>query len=333
MTVVRPIQRHADIIPAFAGMTVEASVMPWPGDELRSARNRRTESGRWSWVRNVRIASKGEPVPRMSRSLSCAGASHRKRSRSRSRTSAPAGAGAALHRRPRTSTAGRPSAASPETRFAADATWSANALSVTSSGLPNRSGAPRRSTSDGRPAAADGDARDSVPPRTADAVADDDREVASEPRLERATEHRRAGVRVARQQEHCLVIPGRTDVGAVDAGVRHHVAAAVLCNQHTVAACDDLVRLPEHHLDHARIPGELRRELHGPRRRLDVLQPHAATLRLRDDLLGHDDDVEFARHDARGVDGVTDEGRYVVSLAHDGDCGQRRQPDFALGHA
>ena len=111
-----------------------------------------------------------------------------------------------------------------------------------------------------------------------------------------------------------------TDVGAIDAGVRHDVAAAVLGDQHAVALGNDLVRLSQHDLDHARVLVEGRRELECTRRRLDVGEPHAASFRLGENLLGHDDDVEVGRHDAGAFDPIADEARDIVSFAHDGDA-------------
>ena len=102
-------------------------------------------------------------------------------------------------------------------------------------------------------------------------------------------------------------------------------------NQHAVAVGDDFVRFSEHDLDHARVLVEGGGQLDRPRRRLHLREPHVAPLRLGNDLLGHDDDVEVDRDDAGGVDRVTDEARDVVSLADDGDARERRQGEGAGG--
>ncbi len=53
---------------------------------------------------------------------------------------------------------------------------------------------------------------------------------------------------------------------------------------------DDLAALAEDHLGAACV-SVLTRELHRPRGRLDVGEPHHSSLHLRDRLLGDDDDV------------------------------------------
>ena len=101
-------------------------------------------------------------------------------------------------------------------------------------------------------------------------------------------ERRRARVRIARQQEHRF-IGGRflgnrfvvnlhavsrvtdaqtPDVRTVHAGVGHDVSATMLGDEHAVAVGDDLVRLSEHDLHHARVLAEGGGQLGRARRRL-----------------------------------------------------------------
>src|SRR6516164_4089833 len=78
---------------------------------------------------------------------------HRNMSSSAGRTSSDAALSGPRHVRPRTTTTGWPSAPCPITSDAAAAISSAWPVMLTWSLRPNRSGEPRRSISDGRPAA------------------------------------------------------------------------------------------------------------------------------------------------------------------------------------
>src|SRR5665213_4057471 len=78
---------------------------------------------------------------------------HRKRSISLGRSSAAAETAGASQARPRTCTAGSPSAASPISSDAAEAISSAMATSVTRILRPNRSGSPMMLRNEGTPAA------------------------------------------------------------------------------------------------------------------------------------------------------------------------------------
>src|SRR4029453_11624752 len=78
---------------------------------------------------------------------------HRNMSSAGGRTSSDAALSGPRHVRPRTITTGWPSAPCPITSDAAAAISSACPVTLTWSARPNRSGEPRRSISDGRPAA------------------------------------------------------------------------------------------------------------------------------------------------------------------------------------
>ena len=106
----------------------------------------------------------------------------------------------------------------------------------------------------------------------------------------------------------------------------------MLGNQYAVAVGDDIVRLTEHDLHHARVLVEGRRELDRTRRRLDAGESYLAPFRLGDDLLGHDDDVEIGRRDAGVLDRVADEARDIIPFVHEGDARERRQLDRARRH-
>jgi len=86
----------------------------------------------------------------------------------------------------------------------------------------------------------------------------------------------------------------------------------------------DLDRLAEDHL-HLPWIAVGARELDGARRRLDRVQPDDAAFRLRDRLLGDDDDVS-GRKAARADTGVREEPPQVVALL---DLGEALEADHA----
>ena len=120
---------------------------------------------------------------------------------------------------------------------------------------------------------ADRDVDDAFAPRASERVGDHDREPAeSQRRAERGAQPLGRAVRVLREQRHASVL----DVGHVDAGVRTHEAVARRGDREIAATRHHALGLAFH-----------------PRRAIAV--GNDASLRLRHDLLGHDDDVAVAR--------------------------------------
>ena len=175
------------------------------------------------------------------------------------RISADAGRTGALQSSPRTSAAGRPSAASPMASTADAATASANPTSVTSSGRPDRSclaaPVPQRRHA-GR---ADAEAHRAEPPRPPDAVGDDDADVGAEMRVQPLLEPPRAVVGRLRQQQHAPAVVLGAEVGLVDAGIGHHQAVAGGDDQHVGLGADHLGGLRQDRLHQPRVlPRDLR---------------------------------------------------------------------------
>ena len=81
------------------------------------------------------------------------------------------------------------------------------------------------------------------------------------------------------------------------------------------ADANDVHRLSENRLDAARV--EVARKLARTRRRLDVVEPHDPSFRLRDDLLGKHDDVVVLE-----IDRGNDQRREVGALIHLGNPGE-----------
>ena len=131
---------------------------------------------------------------------------------------------------------------------------SATAISVTCIGRPNRSGAPIRSSSDGRPAAPS--ATPTTPLRQGRPKLSLMTTPTSTPKrgVEARFQRRRRTVGIARQQQHALLAIGVLDIGLVDAGIGHHEAEAVRHDQDIAAdACTTSVGFRQDHFDIARV--------------------------------------------------------------------------------
>ena len=109
-----------------------------------------------------------------------------------------------------------------------------------------------------------------------------------------------------------------------------------LCDQNTHIHPHDTARLAKNDLDDSRIPPVRRCPLAGERRRLHVVESNDGGLRLRDDLLRHDEDVAAlnatSRDTARPDDVHDRPGEIVVRFdvrkaRYREDMEIHRQPD------
>ena len=162
--------------------------------------------------------------------------------------------------------------------------------------------------------------------RPAERVAHDHADVAAEALAQPVTDGGRRGIGVERQ-EHERALPLR--VRRVDPGRGADEAVARLGDDQRRPDADDLDALPQDRLDVARVA--VVGELEGARGRLDLVQPHNASLGLRDDLLGDDDDVGVLEP-AGALGRVGQQSDEVVSLLDLRDALERDDPDLA-GHS
>ncbi len=165
-------------------------------------------------------------------------------------------------------------------------------MMLTSSVRPNRSGWPRRSINDGRPAAADRDAGGAAAPGAAEAVADDDGRRSARTSASARPDRFGRAVRIDRQQQRALARRRARDIGLIDAGIRHHEAQPVLHDHQVRPAAHDLAPIPTarpgRSADPCRPPPPARsRRADGD----DVGEIDRAALGLRDDLLRDHHDV------------------------------------------
>ena len=162
--------------------------------------------------------------------------------------------------------------------------------------------------------------------RPPERVADDHADVAARPLADRLPDPRSRGIGIEREQDE-RPLPLR--VRGVDAGRRADVAVPRLGDDQRRPHADDVGALAEDPLDVTGIAvvGELER----PLRRLDVVQPHDAALRLRDRLLRDDEHVRVLEA-ARLLGRVQEQPREVVAVLDLRDALERDHPDLARGH-
>ena len=121
-----------------------------------------------------------------------------------------------------------------------------------------------------------------------------------------------------------MSVPGSVVFDASTPGRRADEAVVRLADHERRADAHDALRLAEDRLDPTRI-SLVARDLARTLRRLDVVEPHDATLDLRDRLLRDDDDVAVLELDA-----LEDQRREVVPFAKLGNpvTGKTEKPRF-----
>ncbi len=233
------------------------------------------------------------------RNISGASAAHRNRSCALGRTRSAAGRAGALQVRPRTSAAGLALRRLAHQRTAAAATASAKPTSVTSRGRPLISLSPRRSSSEGTPAAPM--ASPTVPSRQARPALSEITTPMSEPKCAsiRALSLQRAAVGMLGQQQHAPAVVAGLQVRLVDAGVGEHQAVRRGDDQHVGRRAQHLHRLAQDRRHQINVLAGDGRKLARPGIGLHPREIEVAALGLGDDLLRHHQDVLRARAPSR----------------------------------
>ena len=172
----------------------------------------------------------------------------------------------------------------------------------------------------GDPGDADRDVGGALPPGPAEGVADDHGDGAAGQLGQPVAERAGRGVGIDRQQDERA---GLRRIRRVHARGCTHETVLRLRDHEALAGADDALRLAQDHLDVARVV--LRRgELAGAFGRLDLVEPHDASLGLRDDLLRDDDHVAVLERCRGG-----DERAEIVPLAHLRQPLEREDPELA----
>ena len=176
---------------------------------------------------------------------------------------------AAFHVAPRTSAAGRASAASPIASTAAAATASAKPTSVTSQRTAGHVLFPAPIQESRNPRGADGEPDRAEAPGPAGTVGDDHADVGLEMRIDALLDAPRAEIGILRQQQHTpAVIPG-LEIGLIDAGVGQHKAVRAWRLSARSARREAPLRPARGWLDQMRVFPRHRRQLAGPGTGLD----------------------------------------------------------------
>src|SRR5579862_4603817 len=160
----------------------------------------------------------------------------------------------------------------------------------------------------GKTADADRRTDRAVSPGAADAVVDDDADIAMRARTKRFAQTSGAVIGIPGEQQHARIAPVGVNVGRIDTGVGQHEATNILDHDHACTHAQHLARLTEDDLDE---PGVLVRdacELHGTRRRRDAAKTDHASFGFRDDLLCKDEHVAVFKRQAH----VTEDRKSVV---------------------